>query len=176
MTAPMHDPSTVAIEIPNYFVRSELLGTSRHKYRPSLIVVWHTDPETDGTDDSCGWAWPNLSTEERAFVDRLIDNENDNIMSFFPATRKDDAKARVRQSFRLYKRHIRPWWKHPRWHVWHWRIQIIPLQNFKRWAFSRCCKCGGRFTWGYGPTTTDWYGKGPRWFRSEKNTYHNDCH
>lgn len=24
-----------------------------------------------------------------------------------------------------------------RWHFWHWRIQIHPLQHFKRWALSR---------------------------------------
>lgn len=24
-------------------------------YRPSLLSIWHHDPETDGTDDSCGW-------------------------------------------------------------------------------------------------------------------------
>lgn len=69
----------------------------------------------------------------------------------------------------------RPWWKHPRWHFWHWKFQCHPLNNFKRWAFSRCCKCGGRFTWGYSPVTNSWHGTGPLWFRSEKNTYHSDC-
>lgn len=41
----MHDPMTVAFEIP----------------RPwPLVTVWHVDPERDGTDDSCDWfghAW-----------------------------------------------------------------------------------------------------------------------
>lgn len=40
------------------------------------------------------------------------------------------------------------WWQHPRWHVHHWRIQIHPWQQFHRWAFVRCYKCGGRFAWG----------------------------
>lgn len=39
----------------------------------------------------------------------------------------------------------RPWWKHPRWHVWHWRIQIHPLQRTWQWLFDRCAMCGGRF-------------------------------
>lgn len=69
----------------------------------------------------------------------------------------------------------RRWWQKPRWHFWHWKIQCHPLQTFKRWAFSRCCKCGGRFAWGYSPVTNSWYGKGPRWFRSEKDVYHSDC-
>lgn len=67
------------------------------------------------------------------------------------------------------------WYQHARWHVWHWKIQIHALQAFKRWAFSRCCKCGGRFTWGYAPTSGSWSGTGPRWFRSESGVYHHDC-
>lgn len=72
-------------------------------------------------------------------------------------------------------RETRPWYRHPRWHIWHWKLQIHPLQTFKRWAFSRCCKCGGRFAWGYCPTTDSWNSEGPQWFRSERNTYHSNC-
>ena len=46
----MHSPETVAFEIKNPFVRKDKWG-----YRPSLITIWHNDPEKDGTDDSCGW-------------------------------------------------------------------------------------------------------------------------
>lgn len=45
----MHDPKTVAFEIKNPFVR-KIEG-----YSPNLITIWHCDPETDGSDDSCGW-------------------------------------------------------------------------------------------------------------------------
>ncbi len=69
----------------------------------------------------------------------------------------------------------RPWWKHPKWHFWHWKFQCHPLQDFKRWAFSRCSKCGRRFKWGYSPVTNSWHGDGPRWFRSERDTFHHDC-
>lgn len=69
----------------------------------------------------------------------------------------------------------RPWWRHPKWHFWHWKLQCHPLQDFKRWAFSRCSKCGGRFQWGYAPVTNSWNGTGPLWFRSEKDTFHSDC-
>jgi hypothetical protein len=41
----------------------------------------------------------------------------------------------------------RPWWKHPRWHIWHWRIRIHPLRDLIRWIFDRCSHCGGRFRW-----------------------------
>lgn len=69
----------------------------------------------------------------------------------------------------------RPWWKHPKWHFWHWKIQCDPLIDFKRWAFSRCSKCGKGFAWGYSPVTNNWNGTGPLWFRSEKYTFHSDC-
>jgi hypothetical protein len=72
-------------------------------------------------------------------------------------------------------RERRPWYKHPRWHIWHWSVQIHPLQTFKRWAFSRCTDCGGRFTWGYSPWTNSWNSDGPRWFRSEDDVHHSDC-
>lgn len=70
----------------------------------------------------------------------------------------------------------RRWWfRHPRWHVWHWRIQVHPTQAFKRWVFSRCDACGKRFPYGYSPVSTSWNGTGPRWFRSESRVYHHNC-
>jgi len=45
----MHDPQSVAFEI--------YLGRKKKKngdYRNPLLTIWHCDPETDGTDDSCG--------------------------------------------------------------------------------------------------------------------------
>lgn len=46
----MHDPKTLAFEI--------YLGRQKKKngnYRSPFVTIWHKDPETDGTDDSCGW-------------------------------------------------------------------------------------------------------------------------
>lgn len=76
---------------------------------------------------------------------------------------------------RLLLTELRPWWKHPKWHFWHWKFQCHPLASFKRWAFSRCCKCHKRFTWGYSPVTNNWDSKGPRWFRGETDVCHSDC-
>jgi len=72
-------------------------------------------------------------------------------------------------------RQQRPWWQHPRWHLHHWKIQIHPVQKFKRWAFSRCEKCGGGFGYGESPVTDCWDGTGPLWFRSEKHVRHMQC-
>ena len=41
----MYDPMTVAFEIKKPFKKNS----------DSLITIWHVDPCTDGTDDSCGW-------------------------------------------------------------------------------------------------------------------------
>lgn len=77
---------------------------------------------------------------------------------------------------RVYHQAIRPWWQHPRWHVWHWRLQMHPTRALKRWLFSRCSVCGKGFTWGYAPLSDSWHGTGPRWFRGERDVRHFDCH
>lgn len=182
----MHDLMTVAFEIKSPF-RNKPTQWWPEGYRETLVTVWHRDPEKRGPDprshgdDSCGWSWPMLTKEELAFCDLLIDSEIDNVRGWFGdwkesnPTKLDEMRGILKQAFRLFKDFHRPWWKHPRWHVWHWELQIIPIQSFKRWAFSRCAKCRKGFSWGYSPISGSWEGKGPSWFRSEKNVFHQDC-
>lgn len=178
----MHDPMTVAFEIPNIFMKKSNWG-----YRPSLVTIWHRDPEKRGPDprshgdDSCGWPWPMLNQSELNYCERLIDSEVDNVRGWFGRWDEKDAmklmemKGHLRQAFRLFKSLQRPWYRHPRWHIWHWELQIHPVQDFKRWAFSRCAKCHKRFPWGYSVISGSWEGTGPRWFYSEKNVFHQGC-
>jgi hypothetical protein len=77
---------------------------------------------------------------------RLLHNPVDNIRSSlcfvpgyhsnFPESdiegRADAAAGIYYTAARVLLRHARPWYRHPRWHVWHWKIQIQPLQAFKR--------------------------------------------
>lgn len=63
-------------------------------------------------------------------------------------------------------------WK---WHIWHWHLQIIPVQNFHRWAFERCELCGRRYPWGYSPVSHQWGGKRGRWFHFDRRAYHHEC-
>jgi len=159
----MHDPMTVAHEI-------RIFG--HH-----LITIWHVDPETDGTDDSCRWAWPRLTKKETGYANYLIDCEYDNLRDWFNCS-NDEAKSHIRQVFRLHKSLTRPWWKrprYPRWHIWHWRLQVHPVQKLKRWMFSRCEQCGKRFKLGEAVVSFKWYSEGPRWFRSETDVYHESC-
>jgi len=56
-------------------------------------------------------------------------------------------------------RWTQPWYKHPRWHVWHWRIQFHPWQNLKRRFWDRCSKCGKRgFKPEHGSAVGNWSG------------------
>lgn len=62
----MHDPKTIAFEI--------YLGKKKRKdnsYRSPLVTIWHNDPETDGTDDSCGWVFPKVTKEEHLWLDEV---------------------------------------------------------------------------------------------------------
>lgn len=166
---------TVAFEIRRPWpTKKSLLGGA--PYYPSLVTIWHVDPETDGTDDSCDWFHRDLSEAERRAARDLITNDLDNLNGFFGPSDPDDkdlimlAQWRVARSF--YR--PRPWYRHPRWHVRHWKIQVHFTQKLKRYLFSRCAGCGQRFPWGYAPIGP-WHGGGPRWFRSEESVYHHGC-
>ena len=241
----MHDPMTVAFDIrrpwPSY--RSQPFMGSRWHW-PTLITVWHVDPERDGSDDSCGWSRPKLTkaqmsdfgfwagceardpwllrdrgkqpnnaaeaevklkaailltgerlnanvtdAEAAKWAGHLLHNPVDNVrgsLCHLPGWHTnrtdDDEDERRERAHRLYcilaqfiLRERRPWYRHPKWHVWHWKIQLHPVQQFKRWAFSRCAGCGKRFAYGYSPTSGSWSGGGPRWFGHEPHVYHGQC-
>lgn len=224
----MHDPSTVAFEI-KYPWRNKPTKWNPKGYRDTFITIWHDDPEKDGTDDSCGFTFPNvpqsedwfgcfksdikstykgyddLSAEVRKHKDQegvvmwlvlwlqrasflhrgkpISPNDINQIIyeQSFPGNRSDywahfrSIDELASMFARIYLKITRPWYKRPRWHFWHWRFQIHPLQTFKRWAFSRCCGCKKRFAWGYSPIAHSWSGSGPRWFRGEKSVFHFEC-
>ena len=189
----MHDPMTLAFEI-----RAPWPWPKRKRWasdagvRPLLVTIWHVDPENSypgqaRDDDSCDWwgrARP-LNEREMGIIEAMWDLET--IVGNEPVFRSplypsiDDPGPlgrpyrQLEDAIREWRRRDRRWWQHPRWHVHHWKVQIHPLQNFKRWAFSRCATCGGRFRWGYAPISTQWHGRGPRWFRGERRVHHHEC-
>lgn len=80
----MHDPWTVAFEIeypwhahkpwPKNHIKWESLTPAQQRnrsphwregYRESFLTIWHVDPETDGSDDSCGFSYPKLTAKQR---------------------------------------------------------------------------------------------------------------
>ncbi len=144
----MHDPLTVCFDI-KYPWRGKPTKFSPKGYRDTFITIWHKDPCTDGSDDSCDWSGSKrkLNPAERALLRAIYDMEP--ILHnppFYPDheahlrfTKVDEAK------WKWLKRSRFRW--HPRWHFWHWRIQVRPWQTFYRWAFERCCICKGGFGW-----------------------------
>lgn len=183
----MHDPMTVAFTIKNWLLPAKELSRG-YKYRPALVTIWHVDPERGGSDDSCDWFGRRrkLSPRESALVDAI--GELTHVLGnapFYPDTRLYGHEPHNYQVIDAPIKELRvaanEWRKrrrrlHPRWHVWHWKVQVHPVQHFKRWAFSRCRECGGRFRWGYAPVSGSWYGRGPSWFRNAEEVYHGDCH
>lgn len=183
----MHDPST-------------LIGDLRWPWgrRQSIISLWHEDPETDGTDDSCGWfmrarhgdpivlkrivddfsfewdathgGWfdaegrPRLSVSaitldmfhkaawahfrrnrrrvqrfmRRHLVDILLFAENIDSLQPYIVSRYgiEPREDRIRECagivYGCVLRWSQPWWRHPRWHVHHWRIQFHPWERLRR--------------------------------------------
>lgn len=113
----------------------------------------------------------------------FAENNCDSLVTFvqqpFGINPKETAAKRAEEAAHIVYgwilRTARPWWRHPKWHVWHWKLQVHGIQAFKRWAFSRCCECGKRFKWGESPVSGNWHGTGPLWFRSEKGIHHCAC-
>lgn len=144
----MFDPLTVAFEIKRPWpTKGNTLGG--YKYYPTLIRIWHKDPCKDGSDDSCDWSGRKrkLNARERALLQAIYNMEPilDN-RPFWP-----DHEAHLR--FQKVQEAKWEWLKrstlrlHPRWHIWHWRIQVPLWQTFYRWAFERCCFCKKGFAW-----------------------------
>lgn len=159
----MHDPMTVI-------------------YSCRLFTLWHVDPERDGTDDSCDW-FNRGKAEDRADprrgavyealwdMETLLDNS-----PHYPDSPEHQAFQPLKRAVRAALRpESRRWWRHPRWHVHHWKVQIHTVQSLKRWLFSRCCRCGKGFRWGEAPVSGNWNSDGPKWFRGEEGIYHGEC-
>lgn len=61
-------------------------------------------------------------------------------------------------------------------HLHHWRIQVGPLQDLRRWLLTRCAWCGGPSRKGDAVSTShSWDGPRGRWWQGEPGLYHADC-
>lgn len=112
------------------------------------------------------------------FAENPTDSLRDSIVQKFGTDERRDARIRGMAAciYGWILRKEQPWWKHPRWHIHHWKFQIHPLQDFKRWAFSRCATCGRGFKWGESVVSGQWDNTGPLWMRSEKHIHHDRCY
>jgi hypothetical protein len=138
----MFDPLTVAFEI-----KYPWKGKGR-LYRDAIITVWHKDPCSDGSDDSCDW-WGHKKTtpqiralgEAISRLETILDNR-----PFYPEHEAHLRFQPVKEAYRDMRKRSKFRWP-VRWHFWHWRIQFRPWQKFHRWAFERCCFCKRGFAW-----------------------------
>lgn len=61
-------------------------------------------------------------------------------------------------------------------HVHHWRFQVRPLQDLRRWLLTRCAWCGGRSVKGDRVNVShSWDGPRARWWQGERGLFHADC-
>lgn len=119
--------------------------------RMPFITLWHIDPAAAGHDDSCYESM------------RVFYGKKSEVVGY------PELMDRV-------------WWFNKvfawRLHFWHWRLQIHPIQKFKRWLSSRCDYCGEGFEWGEVPVTTNpdpFQENAPGWLWSEEDIYHPEC-
>lgn len=168
-----------------------------------FVQIWHKDPCSDGSDDSCGWSYPKLSEDQRKAMRNLgfwegqerhflihaaKENPGDRLLNesmyrsqilmvarvlgikmsfdaaakmaaeknamgrcdgmkrmfcFLPGWHTNYTEDRVQdrvdqwaQSCMSVARQLllarRPWYRHPRWHVYHWRITSRTLARIFR--------------------------------------------
>ena len=230
----MHDPRTVAFNVKfPWFTTFDYGNGNKHRFWHDFITIWHADPETDGSDDSCGWTYPKLNKEEKDFTKKLAKqefeftykeyiakgkvslpeafsktcslfitfnghykkrysltleelnyiisvtcHEMDNVSRVFQCDREHDLEYEIETMMcwmlRHWKKMNRHWWQHPKWHFWHWRFQVHPLLEFRRWALSRCSRCGGHFKWG-ASVTGSWGHEEAPWYKGEIGIWHSSC-
>lgn len=220
----MHDPMTMAfrVKVPLFFKRenSFIKGGQKEWQYYELATIWHVDPCTDHTDDSCGWfkrprhgnqehyakikrefdydfdktsksddgkttyyfGWFHPSGEPMysaisislglfhraatihfnshdkawrfmeknmyrivAFAENPHDSMLNTIQNKYREKREERVASLAQMIYGCILRWDQKWWRHPRWHIHHWQIQIHPVQKIWNWLTRRCCKCGKRF-------------------------------
>ena len=186
----MYDPLTVAHEIKSPFKSKD------RTFRNTLITIWHKDPCSDGTDDSCGWFMRVRHCDKNVFekikrefnfnfkhnywfdkkgkqvfstIGTLIQMYNTATWIYFKQNRKKQKRFmkkylldiinfaenptdcggdsitnkfndKTEERFNglasmIYSdicRRERKWYKHPKWHIHHWRFQFDFIQQWLR--------------------------------------------
>jgi hypothetical protein len=53
------------------FWNEKVRNSNKVYYYKSFVNIWHVDPESDGTDDSCRWFRPRLNEDDKKIVERI---------------------------------------------------------------------------------------------------------
>lgn len=69
--------------------------------------------------------------------------------------------------------YLRGW----RWHVHHWKINVLPLMRLRTLLVDRCAWCHGRHTKSNPVNcSVGWYSTRTHWWTTKQGIYHSDCH
>jgi hypothetical protein len=99
--------------------------------------------------DASWWRRPFLrKLDMTAMLVELALNPSDNLAP----SADGSASSFIRLVAGAMNRHTRPWWRHPRWHVHHWKINVAIVRNLRRMLIDRCATCGKRLGFNCCPT------------------------
>ncbi len=148
----MHDPMVVAFDIPRPWPRPTPGGENAPRWR-FTGRFWQVAGRR--------YYWPSLITVWHV---EPVGHDSGEVCKHH--TRVQDADGKW-----SYKFHHG--WKA---HVHHWKIQVHPLQAFRRWALTRCQWCSGRSVKGDRVDCTNGWDR-PRghWWQGEPGLFHSRC-
>lgn len=149
----MHDPLAVAFEIRRPWPRREKHAATGRRWDIAWGPFW--------TLAGRRYYWPTLIT---VWHREPGGHDSGEVCTHHSRVQKPDGTW-------CYRFH-RAW----RFHVHHWKVQIRPLQDLRRWALTRCAWCGG-------PSrkrdrvniSHQWDGPRGRWWQGEPGLFHRDC-
>jgi hypothetical protein len=101
----------------------------------------------DGKSGAHGAGWRRVFMRRRDVTDEahsLALNPLDNLSSV------EEPQRYVHLIAAALNRRFRPWWRHPRWHLHHWRVNFDLARNVRR-IFQRCGTCGKGLGFGVSP-------------------------
>lgn len=124
----------------------DLIHNSVDNVRSSLCLLpgWHTnDRNPDGPPVDT-----EMDLEDHEGHEREYRRPADDVR--YPKEASKHARESNSTAFfymiaRILSRETARWWQDPKWHVWHWRIQFHPWQQFKRRFIERCSTCKQRY-------------------------------
>ncbi len=155
-------------------------GYAYLSYEPSTYDAIYWGWRAIKFSKTAGWQYGDrrrpLTDGELDAIYRLASNPVDNLRQTVAHVKDEDTCADFFLTlYSCFLRHYRPWYKHPRWHFWHWRFQIHPWQNFRRWMLTRCATCGKPFKYGESPVSNSWDSPPLKFMRGEPGLRHTAC-
>lgn len=90
-----------------------------------FFSIWHIDPCTDGSDDSCGWSTAKLTADEKNKINVFVDNEFSCINDIY---KRFDDNHRIEVLYTLYGG--------LKWHLYRERLTVKDHMNIMSFAWN----------------------------------------